>query len=78
MNAEVSLHNAFPMNNDKITLRSAMEEPVWMMVYAAEPERNIDVTMTYADLFIIFKLIQEQKGIPLDKMFKLIAKGGEE
>ena len=43
---------------DKITLREAMETPAWMMVYAAEPGRNIDVTMTYADLFEIHGLIQ--------------------
>lgn len=39
--------------HDKITLRDAVDNPAWMMVYAAEPERNIDVTMTYADLFAI-------------------------
>ena len=44
---------------DKITIREAMETPVWMMVYAAEPERNIDVTMTYADLFKIYGMVQK-------------------
>ena len=44
---------------DKITLREAMETPVWMMVYATEPERNIDVTMTYADLFKIYGMVQK-------------------
>lgn len=43
---------------DKITLRDAMENPTWMAVYAAEPERSIDVTMTYADLFAIYKIVQ--------------------
>ena len=39
---------------DKITLSSALNEPVWMIVYAAEPLREIDVTMTYADLKAIY------------------------
>ena len=43
---------------DKITLREAMETPAWMMVYLTEPERNIDVTMTYADLFKIHGFVQ--------------------
>ena len=43
---------------DKITLRDAMETPVWMMVYAAEPTREIEVTMTYADLFAIHGMLQ--------------------
>ena len=47
--------------HDKITLRDAVDNPAWMMVYAAEPERNIDVTMTYADLFAIYQWI---KGLP--------------
>ena len=47
--------------NDKITLREAMETPAWMMVYAGEPERNIDVTMTYADLFAIYKMVQKDR-----------------
>ena len=53
--------------NDKITLKNAMEVPGWMMMYAAEPERNIDVTMTYADLFVIYKLVQEMKGAQNDQ-----------
>ena len=44
---------------DKITLREAMETPVWMIVYAANPERNVDVTMTYADLFKIYGMAQK-------------------
>lgn len=35
-----------------------MENPAWMAVYAAEPDRAIEVKMTYADLFAIYKLIQ--------------------
>ena len=45
--------------NDHISLKAAIETPAWLMVYAAEPTRNIDVTMTYADLFAIYKWIKE-------------------
>ena len=45
--------------HDKITLRDAVNNPAWMMVYATEPERNIDVSMTYADLFAIYQWIKE-------------------
>ena len=47
------------MTADRITLREAMETPAWMMLYAGEPERLVDVTMTYADLFVIYKLVQK-------------------
>lgn len=46
--------------NDQITLKQAMEHTVWMAVGALEPNRNIDVTMTYADLIIIHKWIKER------------------
>lgn len=45
--------------HDKITLRNAVENPAWLMVYAGEPERNIDVSMTYADLFAIFQWVKK-------------------
>ena len=45
--------------HDKITLRDAVENPAWLMVYAAEPERNIDVSMTYADLFAIYQWVKD-------------------
>lgn len=35
---------------DRITIRQALMFPVWKLVYAAEPERGIDVRMTYAEL----------------------------
>ena len=47
--------------NDKITLRDAMETPVWMMVWLDSPQKNIDVTMTYADLKVIYDMVQKQK-----------------
>ena len=46
--------------NDTITLKQAMEQTVWMAVGALEPDRNIDVTMTYADLMIIYKWVKER------------------
>lgn len=46
--------------NDQITLKQAMEHTVWMAVGALEPDRNIDVTMTYADLMIIYKWVKER------------------
>ena len=47
---------------DKISLGNALDTPVWMMVYAAEPDRHIDVRMTYADLRIIYGLINEARN----------------
>ena len=44
---------------DKITLKDAMDTPVWMMIYAAEPLREIDVTMSYADLKAIYDWFHE-------------------
>lgn len=46
------------MNVDRITLKSAMENPVWMMVYAADPDRRISVDMTYGEMFGIYKLLK--------------------
>lgn len=45
--------------NDKITLKDAIETHAWTMLYAAEPTRPVDVTMSYADLWAIFKWIKE-------------------
>lgn len=49
------------MKNDKITLKNALETDIWKMVYVGEPNRKIDVTMTYADLLWITKKIEEAK-----------------
>ena len=43
------------MKNDKITLKNALETDLWKMVYVGEPNRKIEVTMTYADLLWITK-----------------------
>ena len=49
------------MKIDSITLKNAYETDVWKMVYVGEPNRNIQVTMTYADLLWITKKIEEAK-----------------
>lgn len=46
---------------DKITLQMAVETPFWKMVWAAEPTRPIDVSMTYGDLKIICDLIDKKR-----------------
>ena len=47
------------MNNDRITLKQAMEEIVWKIMLIEEPTRKISVDMTYEDLYIITKLLKE-------------------
>ena len=44
---------------DKITLRDAMETPIWMTIWLDDPDRNIEVTMTYEDLYWIRRLLEE-------------------
>lgn len=46
---------------DKISLQNAVETPFWMAVWAAEPERLIDVRMSYSDLKIICDLIDSER-----------------
>lgn len=45
-----------------ITLNAALECPVWMMVWAVEPQRRICVQMTYDDLVKIVDLMKKNKG----------------
>ena len=48
---------------DKITLKDACENPVtWLMIWAGEPNRQISVQMSYADLNIIIDLIRKAKA----------------
>ena len=49
------------MKIDNITLKTACETDVWKIVCIGEPNRNIQVTMTYADLLWITKKIEEAK-----------------
>ena len=46
---------------DSITLQNAVETPFWMAVWATEPERMIDVRMSYSDLKIICDLIDRER-----------------
>lgn len=46
---------------DKISLQNAVETPFWMAVWATEPERLIDVRMSYSDLKIICDLIDSER-----------------
>lgn len=47
--------------NDKITLRDALENPIWLMVYAGEPYRKIDVTMSYIELKAIYDAVNAKR-----------------
>ena len=38
-----------------------METPFWMAVWATEPERMIDVRMSYSDLKVICDLIDKAR-----------------
>ena len=54
---------------DHITLKQAIEEPIWQIMLIDEPKRTISVYMTYADLYIITKLIKEHREN--DKHFEI-------
>lgn len=45
---------------DNISLPDAVETPFWMAIWAAEPERMVDVRMSYSDLKIICDLIYNE------------------
>lgn len=47
---------------DKISIQNAVETPFWMAVWATEPERLIDVRMSYSDLKIICDLIDRERS----------------
>ena len=47
--------------DDRITLKQAIEEPIWQIMLIDEPKRTISVAMTYEDLYIITKLIEENR-----------------
>ena len=47
---------------DRISLPNAVETPFWMAVWAAEPERMVDVRMSYSDLKIICDLIDKERS----------------
>lgn len=47
---------------DEISLQNAVETPFWMAVWAAEPDRMIDVRMSYSGLKIICDLIEKERS----------------
>lgn len=48
-------------NSDYITLKIAIEDPIWQIMLIGEPKRKISVDMTYEDLYAITKLIKEHR-----------------
>ena len=42
---------------DRITIQNAVETPFWMAIWATEPERTVDVRMSYSDLKTVCDLI---------------------
>lgn len=48
-------------NVDRISIQNAVETPFWMALWATEPERPIDVRMSYSDLKIICDLIDKKR-----------------
>lgn len=56
---------------DRIDIQTAMETPFWMSVWATEPEREVDVRMSYSDLKVLIdcfenvkRFINAKKGEP--------------
>lgn len=55
---------------DKISIQNAVETPFWMAVWATEPERMIDVRMSYSDLKVLCDLIDNKRSggwIPVEE-----------
>ena len=48
---------------DKISLKTAFDCRAWMMVWAGESERKIEVEMTYEDLRNIPELMDRDKPV---------------
>ncbi len=46
---------------DKISIQDAVESPFWLAIYATEPERRVNVEMSYSDLKIICDLIERER-----------------
>lgn len=47
---------------DRIHIQDAVGTPFWMAVWATEPERPVDVRMSYSDLKVICDLIDKTSG----------------
>lgn len=46
---------------DKISIQNAVETPLWLAIWATEPERKVNVEMSYSDLKIICDLIEKER-----------------
>ena len=46
---------------DKISIQNAVETPFWLAIYATEPERKVNVEMSYSDLKVICDLIERER-----------------
>lgn len=47
---------------DRISIQNAVETPFWMAIWATEPDRMIEVRMSYSDLKIICDLIDKERN----------------
>ncbi len=52
---------------DRITLKQAIENEIWRLVWAGEPTREITVEMTYDDLWRIVKRERYEQGEQTDE-----------
>ena len=52
---------------DRISIENAVETPFWMAIWAVEPERMIDVRMSYSDLKVICDLIDKARNAKVAK-----------
>lgn len=54
---------------DRISIQNAVETPFWLAVWATEPERSIDVRMSYSNLKAICDLLDARltklRGFPI-------------
>ena len=58
----LTLKSESKAGTDKMTLATAFEIPeAWMMVWAGEPDRNVEVKMTYEDLKIIYDMVKKRR-----------------
>lgn len=48
---------------DRMPIQNAVETPFWMAIWATEPERPVDVRMSYSDLKVICDLIDKASGV---------------
>ncbi len=49
------------VEKDRITLKEAVENPIWQSILMDEPNKKISVTMANIDLYIIINTIKEKK-----------------